>query len=65
MKKIFIGLVIIAVIVTTILFLLPGGTEPEVEQEVMEFPEPAPGAVVFDMKYRGLSGEKDDLRDNS
>ena len=67
MKKIIAGLIIIAVLVVAVLLLLQGDAEPEVEQEVgvVEFPEPAPGAFVFDMKYRGLSGSRDDLRYNA
>jgi hypothetical protein len=66
MKKFIVGLIIIAVIVVGVLFLQKG-TESDVEREaeVMEFPTPAPGAIVFDMKYHGLSGEKDELRYNS
>ncbi|UCF15397.1 MAG: hypothetical protein JSW59_18485 [Phycisphaerales bacterium] len=37
----------------------------ETQQNIADFPEPPPGAIVFDMKYRGLSGEKDELRYNS
>ncbi len=37
----------------------------ESDQNAVDFPEPQPGAIVFDMKYRGLSGEKDELRYNS
>ncbi len=65
MKKFLIGLVVIAVLVVAILLLLQNGTESVVEQEVVEFPKPTPGAIVFDMKYRGLNGGKDDLRYNS
>jgi len=65
MKKFLIGFVILAVLIIGIFFLLPGAPETGVEGEVVEFPEPTPGAIVFDMKYRGLSGSKDDLRYNS
>jgi hypothetical protein len=37
----------------------------EIEPDAVVFPEPPPGAIVFDLKYRGLSGEKDELRYNS
>ncbi|MBN1805617.1 MAG: hypothetical protein JW837_10230 [Sedimentisphaerales bacterium] len=68
MKKFVIGLIIIAVVVVvgTLLFVQKW-MESDIERqaELMEFPAPAPGAIVFDMKYRGLSGEKDELRYNS
>ena len=68
MKKIIAGLVVITVLVVAVLLLLQGNAEPDDEQHevgVIEFPEPAPGAIVFDMKYRGLNGSKDELRYNS
>lgn len=80
MKKLFAGLLILAVIVVVIFCLPPkpevqqeqvtqqpepAETEIEAEQEVVDFPEPPAGAIVFDMKYRGLSGAKDELRYNS
>lgn len=65
MKKFLIGFVILAVLVVGIFFLLQRDVETGAEKIVEDFPEPAPGAIVFDMKYRGLSGFKDDLRDNS
>ncbi len=65
MKKFLIGFVILAVLIIGIFFLLQKDAETGVEGEVVEFPEPAPGAIVFDMKYRGLSGGKDELRYNS
>ena len=34
-------------------------------KDTAETPEPPPGAIVFDMKYRSLSGNKDELRYNS
>ena len=34
----------------------------ETANKAADFPEPPPGAIVFDMKYRGLSGRKNDLR---
>ena len=33
----------------------------ETANKAAHFPEPPPGAIVFDMKYRGLNGRKDDL----
>ncbi len=65
MKKFLIGFVILAVLIIGIFFLLQRAAETGVEGEVVEFSEPAPGAIVFDMKYRGLSGIKDELRHNS
>lgn len=65
MKKFLIGFVILAVLIIGIFFLLQRNVETGVEGDVVEFPEPAPGAIVFDMKYRGLSGDKDELRYNS
>jgi hypothetical protein len=43
----------------------PAPKETETEPEAVAFPEPPPGAIVFNLKYRGLSGEKDELRYNS
>ncbi|MCP4611833.1 MAG: hypothetical protein GY845_24285 [Planctomycetes bacterium] len=65
MKKFLIGFVLLAVLIIGIFFLLQKDAEIGVEGDVEEFPGPAPGAIVFDMKYRGLSGDKDDLRYNS
>lgn len=72
MKKLLIGFVVLAVLVIAIYFLIqssktqqPTSTESEDEKIVEAFPEPSPGAVVFDMKYCGLSGGKDELRYNS
>ena len=78
MKKFFVCLLILAVIVVVVFWLLPRlktqqqqiaqqpeRTEIETEQNIIDFPEPPPGAIVFDMKYRGLSGEPDELRYNS
>ncbi len=65
MKKFLIGFVILAVLIIGIFFLLQRAAETGVEGDVVEFPEPAPGEIVFDMKYRGLSGIKDELRHNS
>jgi len=76
MKKIIVGLLILFVVILAV-FLLMQSSETqqqqvaqqaaptETEPEAMVFPEPPPGAIVFDMKYRGLSGEKDELRYNS
>ncbi|MHC4436073.1 MAG: hypothetical protein ACYS3S_01845, partial [Planctomycetota bacterium] len=49
MKKYLIAMVILVAIVAAVYILLPK----------------TPGAIVFDLKYRGLSGEKDELRYNS
>lgn len=65
MKKFLIGFVILAVLIIGIFFLLQKDEETGIEGDVVEFPEPGSGAIVFDMKYRGLSGEKDELRYNS
>jgi len=72
MKKLLIGFIVLAVLVIAIYFLIqssktqqPTSTESEDEKIVEAFPEPSPGAVVFDMKYCGLSGGKDELRYNS
>ncbi|MFC1635429.1 hypothetical protein ACFL5Z_11355 [Planctomycetota bacterium] len=43
----------------------PAPTEAKDDQATVDFSEPAPGTVVFDMKYRGLSGAKDELRYNA
>jgi hypothetical protein len=43
----------------------PAPIDTQPDQEATAFPEPPLGAIVFDMKYRGLSGEKDELRYNS
>jgi hypothetical protein len=50
MKKYLIGLVTLGVIAA---------------QSVADLPKPPPGATVFDLTYRGLSGEKDELSYNS
>jgi hypothetical protein len=72
MKKLLIGFLILGGVLLAIFLLMkssrtqqPAHTETEIDREVTVFPEPPPGAVVFDMKYRGLSGEKDELRYNS
>jgi len=78
MKKFLIGFLILACVLLAIFLLMqssrtqqqqiaqqPVPTETEAEQETTAFPEPPPGAIVFDLKYRGLSGEKDELRYNS
>ena len=54
MKKSLIGLLILVAFVMVV-FCLWKETKPGV----------APGTIVFDMKYRGLSGAKDELRYNS
>ena len=78
MKKFLIGFLILACVLLAIFLLMqssrtpqqqvvqqPAPTVTETEPEVTVFPEPPPGAIVFDMKYRSLSGEKDELRYNS
>lgn len=76
MKKFLIAFLILGVILLAIL-LLRQSSEPqqqqvaqqptpiEIEPEATAFPEPPPGAIVFDLKYRGLSGEQDEVRYNS
>ena len=67
MKKHFIAVVIVGAVLTAVFILRSRAPETKVEVEpvVTDFPEPPPGAFVFDMKYRSLSGEKDELRYNS
>ena len=78
MKKLFVGLLILVVIAVAMFWLLPRPkvqqeqivqqpepTETEADLEVVDFPEPPAGSIVFNMKYRGLSGGKDELRYNS
>ncbi len=65
MKKFLIGFVILIALIIGIFFLSQRAAETRVEKIVEDFPEPAPGAIVFDMKYRSLSGGKDELRYNS
>ncbi len=74
MKKVIVGLLILCVVLLAI-FLLMQSSEPQqqqaasrdtqADQEATVFPEPPPGAIVFDLKYRGLSGKKDELRYDS
>jgi len=77
MKKFLIAFLILGVILLLAILLLRQSSGPqqqqaaqqptttEAEPEATTFPEPPPGAIVFDLKYRGLSGEKDELRYNS
>ena len=65
MKKFLIGFVLLAVLIIGIFFLLQKDVVITDEKIVEDIPEPPPGAIVFDMKYRGLSGGKDELRYNS
>lgn len=65
MKKLLVGVVLMIVLVIGIFFLLQREAETKVEREVVAFPEPPAGAIVFDMNYHGLSGRKDELRYNS
>ena len=66
MKKQLIAVFILGAIVAAVFVLLSRTTEEtKVEPVVTDFPEPPPGAIVFDMKYRGLSGRTGELRYNS
>ncbi|UCG58022.1 MAG: hypothetical protein JSU70_00670 [Phycisphaerales bacterium] len=78
MKKFLPAILVLACLVVAAVYLLhrskteqrgpveePFSTEPQAVQAPVDFPEPPPGAVVFDMKYRGLSGDKDEFRYNS
>lgn len=65
MKKNLIAVVTLCVIVAALFVLLSRTRQTEIESQVMKFPEPPPGAIVFDMEYRGLSGKPDELRYNS
>jgi len=65
MKKLFIAVVILGAILAAVFILLSRTPEAEVEPVVTDFPEPPAEAIVFDMKYLGLSGKPDELRYNS
>ena len=78
MNKLLIGFLILSVVLLAIFFLMqnsmtqqqqvtrqPETIDTQAGGEATDFPEPSPGAIVFDMKYRGLSGEKGELRCNS
>ena len=78
MKKFLIGFLILAGALVAIFFIMqssrtqqqqaaqqPTAIDTQAGREVTDFPEPPPGAIVFDMKYRSLSGGKDELRYNS
>jgi hypothetical protein len=72
MKKFIVGFLLLACALVLVIWLLqrpktqqPGAAEIEADQEVVDFPEPPTGAIVFDMKYRSLSGGKDELSYNS
>ena len=78
MKKSLIGFFILGVVLLVICLLMqnsmtqqqqvakqPEAIDTEAGREVTVSLEPPPGAIVFDLKYRGLSGEKDELRYNS
>ena len=78
MKKFIVGFLLLACALVLIFLLLqrpktqqppvvqqPRAAKMEADQEVVDFPEPPVGAIVFDMKYRSLSGGKDELRYNS
>ena len=67
MKKLLIGLVILVVFVVGVFYLLKS-LKPE-QQQVSQPPAPTQTAdeevVVFEMKYLGLSGAKDEIRYNA
>ena len=78
MNKLFVSVLIFTAFLIVVLLLLknsgpeqPQVTQPvmavdtEVDLSVMDFPEPPEGAIVFDLKYRALDGDKDELRYNS
>ena len=78
MKKFLIGFLILVCVLAAIFFLMqssktqqqqvaeqPAAIDTQASREVTDLPEPLPGAIVFDMKYRGLSGKQDDFRYNS
>lgn len=78
MKKFLISFLILACVLVVTFFIMqrsktqqqqvaqqPTAIDTEASREVTVFPEPPPGAIVFDMKYRSLSGGKDELRYNS
>jgi len=78
MKKFLIGFLILVCVLVAIFFIMqssrtrqqqaaqqPTAIDTQAGREVTDFPEPPPGAIVFDMKYRSLSGGKDELRYNS
>lgn len=65
MKKFLIGFVLLVVLIIGIFLLLQKVSKTPVEGIIEDFPESAPGAIVFDMKYRGLSGGKDELSYNT
>ncbi|MHC4215543.1 MAG: hypothetical protein ACYSWP_19500, partial [Planctomycetota bacterium] len=59
MKKILLGLVIIVAFGAAVIGLFCLQSRPPKPQPL---PEPPPGAIVFDMTYKGLSSKKDTLR---
>lgn len=78
MKRLLIGFLVVACLAIGTLAVMqsshaqpkevcqpPAPVKPEATHEVADSLEPAPSAIVFDMKYRGLSGEKNELRYNS
>jgi hypothetical protein len=65
MKKNLIAVIISVAIVAAVIALFLRRREVEVKPEVTKFPEPPPGAIVFDMEYRGLSGKPGELRYNA
>ena len=78
MKKFLIGFLILVCALAAIFFLMQNSEthqqraaqqsediDTQAGKEVTDFAEPSLGAIVFDMKYRGLSGKKDEMRYNS
>lgn len=78
MKKFLVGFLILGCAILAIFLLMqisrpqqqqiarqPETIDTKTDRESSVFPEPPPGAIVFDLKYRSLSGEKDELRYNS
>jgi hypothetical protein len=78
MKNYVIGLLLMIVMAAGAVFLLwkpdiqpqratppVSSDETETDQKSEDFREPQSDEVVFDMRYRGLSGKKDELRYNS
>ena len=65
MKKNLLAAFILGLLVAVVLILFLRKPEVETKPEATNFPEPPPGAIVFDMEYHGLSGKPDELRYNS
>ena len=65
MKKNLLAAFILGLLVAVVLILFLRKPEVETKPEATNFPEPPPGAIVFDMEYHGLSDKPDELRYNS